>query len=60
MPLLNDSFAHRLVRLDRRLILEAVCLRCGASKVVSASDGTLEEYHETHRCPDAPEPQPAD
>jgi hypothetical protein len=37
-------------RHEDRLLICTQCERCGARKVVSAADGSLEEWEEGHRC----------
>jgi hypothetical protein len=40
------------VRLESRLLIHSVCRRCGASRVVSSNDCSLEEWESTHTCKD--------
>ena len=38
------------VRMESRLLIHSVCRQCGASRVVSSIDGSLEEWESTHTC----------
>jgi hypothetical protein len=31
-------------------LVHSICLKCGASKLVSSYDGSLEEWEEQHQC----------
>lgn len=46
----NLHFDHRPVRIEGRLLLESICLRCAESRVVSVPDGTLAQWEEGHVC----------
>lgn len=54
------SFRVELERAGNRLLLRCTCEKCGASKLVSYSDGSLAEWEREHKCgerpgmPDAP------
>jgi len=51
-------FSLSPVRVDERLLIHSLCLKCGTSKIVSAQDGTLYQWVNEHTCkPVAP---PAD
>ena len=41
-------FIHTSKRSDNRMVTESTCLKCGTSKVVSYSDGSLEQWEMTH------------
>lgn len=53
MPQHYDLFDRKLARIDGRLFIESICVRCGTSRIVSAWDGTLTEWEEGHLCEDA-------
>jgi len=44
------GFSHRPTKEGERLLIEAVCIRCGASKLVSTYDNSLEYWEKTHKC----------
>ena len=46
----NQQFTNTLARLQGRTLIVSRCKRCGLSKLVSVSDGSLEEWHQRHRC----------
>jgi hypothetical protein len=46
----RESFEYHPVEVEGRLLIESVCVRCGASRIVSGTDGTLEEWLATHEC----------
>jgi hypothetical protein len=48
----NDRFTRTLIKRERRLMIRSVCAKCGESKVVSASDGTLDDWEDSHKCCD--------
>lgn len=54
IPALTDefvqAFTHSPVRTDDRLMIQSVCTKCGASRVVSLSDRSLEEWEDSHVC----------
>jgi hypothetical protein len=56
----RPQFAESLEPEDSHLKLRSACLQCGASRVVSAMDESLQHWHESHTCsPTAPAAQPA-
>jgi hypothetical protein len=46
----RESFEYHPVEVEGRLLIDSVCVRCGASRIVSGADGTLEEWTATHEC----------
>jgi len=44
------GFSHRPKKKGERLLIEAVCIRCGASKIVSTYDDSLEQWEKMHAC----------
>jgi hypothetical protein len=44
------KFSHCAVRLQDRLVIHSICLKCGASKIIQSDDGTLEEWVNEHQC----------
>ncbi len=50
----KQAFDHQPARVKERLLLESTCLRCGESRLVSAADGTLEDWEDTHLCAKRP------
>jgi hypothetical protein len=46
----SESFEYHPVKVEDRLLIKSVCVRCGASRIVSGTDGTLEEWVTTHDC----------
>jgi len=46
----SDKFEHELTRSEGRVLLRSTCRHCGASKVVSRADGSLEEWESEHGC----------
>jgi hypothetical protein len=49
-----SGFTHILVRLEQRLLIRSSCSVCGESKLVSHSDGSLDEWENGHRCRKSP------
>jgi hypothetical protein len=45
-----QAFSHNAVYSGDRLIIESVCTRCGASKLVSMLDGSLKKWEDGHKC----------
>ena len=45
-----STFMCTLVHEGDSLRILSVCKCCGASRVVSVSDGSLDEWQETHQC----------
>ena len=58
MVVIREGFIRTLVWQGPRRLIESVCAQCGASEVVSASDGSLQEWEHGHKCPKR-EPRPA-
>ena len=46
----SPSFTRSLVPHGSRLMIQSVCVRCGASRLVSKHDGSLENWEGGHRC----------
>jgi len=46
----TPEFSRALTPVESRLLIASTCLKCGESKLVSSSDGSLEEWEEEHRC----------
>lgn len=44
------AFSHNPAYSGDRLIIESVCTRCGASKLVSVLDGSLKKWEAGHKC----------
>lgn len=44
------AFTHFPVRTETCFLIQSVCTECGASRVVSASDGTLKNWECGHVC----------
>jgi hypothetical protein len=49
---LHPAFSHDAVHIKGRIMIESVCLRCGASKLVSIRDGSLKKWEYDHDCED--------
>jgi hypothetical protein len=43
-----QPFSHALQEVGNRMLIEDTCKECGASKLVSIFDGSLEEWEEQH------------
>lgn len=43
-------FSHLLIHEESRLMIRSTCQECGASKVVSSADGSLDDWEDGHRC----------
>lgn len=43
-------YTHFPVRTETRVLIQSVCTKCGASRVVSASDGSLNKWEDRHTC----------
>lgn len=50
------TFVVTLVQEEFHLKLRSTCQVCGESKVLSAADGSLQDWQEAHRCA-RPEPR---
>jgi hypothetical protein len=50
----NIEFARYGVRTEDRLLIHSVCTKCGASKLVSYHDGSLEKWEDSHKCEERP------
>lgn len=44
------SYLRSLVPQGSRLMIQSECVACGASRLVSRHDGSLEEWEDGHRC----------
>jgi hypothetical protein len=44
------DFTHFPVRTETRLLIQSVCTKCGASRLVFASDGSLKKWEDEHTC----------
>lgn len=44
------DFTHFPVRTEISLLIQSVCTKCGASRVVSAADGSLNKWEVEHTC----------
>lgn len=42
------AFAHALVRIEKRTMVESTCRECGSSKLVLYTDGSLAEWEQQH------------
>lgn len=51
------KFSHRPIRTEERTLIVFVCTRCGASKLVSVKDGSLEKWEHCHECADKTTPE---
>ena len=54
----QERFARKPFREEQRLLLESTCLCCGESRVLSAGDGSLQEWEENHACAARPSDSP--
>jgi hypothetical protein len=43
---------------DGQLVVKSTCGKCGASKLVSVSDGSLARWESHHTCPGVPKMPP--
>lgn len=50
----ESGFRLELVRSETVTKLRSVCLKCGEERIVSVLNGSLQEWHKTHRCASAP------
>lgn len=55
----RPQFAESLEPEESHLKLRSACLRCGASRVVSAMDESLQNWHESHICSPVAPAQPS-
>jgi hypothetical protein len=46
----HPAFSHDAVHTKDRIMIESVCMRCGARKLVSIQDGSLEKWEDDHDC----------
>jgi len=46
----HPGFEHKLVRSETRTLIESTCKKCGLSKEVSVSDGSLHQWEGSHVC----------
>lgn len=44
----SPTFSHTLVSTERRLLIQSTCRECGATKLVSHADHSVEEWEEKH------------
>jgi hypothetical protein len=44
------DFTHFSASTEIRIIIQSVCTKCGASRLVSVSDGSLKKWEEGHTC----------
>ena len=44
------QFTRYLVRMKNLTLVHSICLKCGASRLLSSSDGSLQEWEEQHQC----------
>ncbi len=45
-----SQFTHTAIKTESRLLIQTICTNCGASKLVSTYDGTLERWESEHTC----------
>jgi hypothetical protein len=45
-----NAFRYELKKVGERLLIEGRCLRCGATKIVSTFDNSLDWWEEQHNC----------
>jgi hypothetical protein len=51
IPLANPAeFTLAAVLLENRVLIRSTCKKCGASRVVSVSDGSLRLWEDGHKC----------
>jgi hypothetical protein len=43
-------FQRKLVRTEFRVLIETTCMKCGARKLVSQYDGSLDQWEDGHSC----------
>src|SRR6516164_5212212 len=43
-------FRHILVGTEQRLLVQSICVTCGASKLVSVHNGSLHQWENGHQC----------
>lgn len=46
----DDKFTYNELRVDRTVLIVMTCNCCGAAKLVSHFDGSLEEWEHDHKC----------
>ena len=46
----HGRFERVLVRSTTRVLVQALCKRCGASKTASYYDGTMQQWEAEHQC----------
>jgi hypothetical protein len=44
------QFTRYPVRMKDLTLVHSICLKCGASKLLSSNDGSLEEWEQQHQC----------
>jgi hypothetical protein len=44
------DFSHFAVRTEKCILVQSVCTKCGASRLVSVADGSLKNWEEGHTC----------
>jgi hypothetical protein len=44
------QFIHNAIQTESRIMIESVCVRCGAFKVVSSQDRSLQAWEDRHEC----------
>lgn len=45
-----DQFTQVGIIADTRMMIVSTCTECGASKIVSTYDGSLEQWQNEHQC----------
>ena len=46
----SSPFVRTLVREDQRLMIQSICQKCGEMRILSHSDGSLDQWEEQHEC----------
>ncbi len=49
-PAESSTFTHMPVKTEARLLIVSTCQKCGASKLVSSFDGSLQRWEDGHKC----------
>lgn len=44
------QFTHYHVTMYDLVLVHSICLKCGASRLLFSSDGSLEEWEKRHKC----------
>jgi hypothetical protein len=47
------GFSHFAVRTEKCILVQSVCTKCGASRLVSVADGSLKNWEVGHICSSA-------